>query len=105
QLGLSIDGESVSGCFSEFDNFMEYGRPVWLWFRELFGELLSQNKVKQMTVCYIWFYERFSVLSADVSEEIVRIYVRVYIMMFLSIKSFMDKSVNRVHLCWVFFVA
>ncbi|QHO53701.1 uncharacterized protein DS421_2g50270 [Arachis hypogaea] len=46
QLGLPIDGEPVSGCLSEFENLMENERPAWVWFRELFGELPPQNKVK-----------------------------------------------------------
>ncbi|QHO38405.1 uncharacterized protein DS421_4g120060 [Arachis hypogaea] len=58
QLGLPIDGEAVSGCLTDFENLMENGRPAWVWFRELFGELPPQNKVKQMTVCYTWFHER-----------------------------------------------
>ncbi|RYR30870.1 hypothetical protein Ahy_B01g055645 [Arachis hypogaea] len=50
QLGLPIDGEPVSGCLTDFENLMKNGRPAWVWFRELFGELSPQNKVKQMTV-------------------------------------------------------
>ncbi|RYR59338.1 hypothetical protein Ahy_A05g025204 isoform B [Arachis hypogaea] len=69
QLGLPIDGEPVSGCLTEFENLMEHGRPAWVWFRELFGELPPQSKVKQMTVCYTWFHERFWVLPADASDE------------------------------------
>ncbi|QHO21069.1 uncharacterized protein DS421_11g343430 [Arachis hypogaea] len=52
QLGLPIDGEAVSGCLTDFENLMENGRPAWVWFRELSGELPPHNKVKQMTVCY-----------------------------------------------------
>ncbi|RYR67958.1 hypothetical protein Ahy_A03g014432 [Arachis hypogaea] len=70
-LGLPIDGEPVSGCLPDFENLMENERPAWVWFRELFGELPPQNKVKQMTVCYTWFHERFRVLPTDASEETV----------------------------------
>ncbi|RYQ79174.1 hypothetical protein Ahy_Scaffold6g107870 [Arachis hypogaea] len=56
-------------------------------------------------VHFTWFHERFRVLSADASEETVRIYVRAYIMMLLSTQLFMDKSSNRVHLRWLSFVA
>ncbi|RYR59339.1 hypothetical protein Ahy_A05g025204 isoform E [Arachis hypogaea] len=84
QLGLPIDGEPVSGCLTEFENLMEHGRPAWVWFRELFGELPPQSKVKQMTVCYTWFHERFWVLPADASDETVRVYARAYILMLLS---------------------
>nr|XP_025701217.1 protein MAIN-LIKE 1-like [Arachis hypogaea] len=105
QLGLPIDGELVSGCLSEFENLMENGRPAWVWFRELFGELPPQNKVKQMTVCYTWFHERFRVLSADATDDIVRIYARGYIMMLLSSQLFADKNTNRVHLRWLPYVA
>ncbi|XP_057755443.1 protein MAIN-LIKE 1-like [Arachis stenosperma] len=105
QLGLPIDGEPVSGYLSEFENFMENGRPAWVWFRELFGELPPQNKVKQMTVCYTWFHERFRVLLADATDDIVRIYARAYIMMLLSSQLFADKNANRVHFRWLPYVA
>ncbi|XP_057745282.1 protein MAIN-LIKE 1-like [Arachis stenosperma] len=105
QLGLPIDGEPVSGCLSEFENLMENGRPAWVWFRELFGELPPQNKVKQMTVCYTWFHERFRVLPANATDDIVRIYVRAYIMMLLSSQLFADKNANRIHLRWLPYVA
>ncbi|QHO50146.1 uncharacterized protein DS421_1g20130 [Arachis hypogaea] len=45
QLGLSIDGQPVSGCLTDFENLMEHGRPAWVWFRELFEELPPQNKL------------------------------------------------------------
>ncbi|XP_052115022.1 protein MAIN-LIKE 1-like [Arachis duranensis] len=105
QLGLPIYGEPVSGCLSEFENFMENGRPAWVWFRDLFGELPPQNKVKQMTVCYTWFHERFRVLPADATDDIVRIYARAYIMMLLSSQLFADKNANCVHLRWLPYVA
>ncbi|RYR05732.1 hypothetical protein Ahy_B06g085554 isoform H [Arachis hypogaea] len=78
QLGLPIDGEPVSGCLSEFENFMENGRPAW---------------------------ERFRVLPADATDDIVRIYARAYIMMLLSSQLFADKNANRVHLRWLPYVA
>ncbi|QHO00407.1 uncharacterized protein DS421_13g406300 [Arachis hypogaea] len=105
QLGLSIDGEPVSGCLTEFENLMEHSRPAWVWFRELFGELPPQSKVKQMTVCYTWFHERFRVLPADATDETVRIYARAYILMLLSSQLFADKNANRVHLHWLPYLA
>ncbi|RYR39421.1 hypothetical protein Ahy_A09g044953 [Arachis hypogaea] len=71
---------------------------------ELFGELPPPDKRKLYTVYFTWFHECFRVLPADASEETVRIYVRAYIMMLLSIQLFMDKSGNRVHLRWLPFV-
>ncbi|QHO45610.1 uncharacterized protein DS421_6g180450 [Arachis hypogaea] len=105
QLGLPIDGEPVSGCLTEFENLMEHGRPAWVWFRELFGELPPQSKVKQMTVCYTWFHERFRVLPEDASDETVRVYARAYILMLLSSQLFADKNANRVHLRWLPYLA
>ncbi|RYQ83570.1 hypothetical protein Ahy_B10g102305 [Arachis hypogaea] len=80
-------------------------RPAWEWFEELFGELPPQNKVKQYTVHFTWFHERFRVLLADATEETVRIYARTYIMMLLSTQLFGDKSGNWVHIRWLPFVA
>ncbi|RYR09314.1 hypothetical protein Ahy_B05g077571 isoform J [Arachis hypogaea] len=89
QLGLPVDGEAVSGCLGEFETYMEGGRPAWEWFEDLFGERPPPNKVKQMTVHFTWFHERFRVLPPDASEETL----------------FGDKSANRVHIRWLPFVA
>ncbi|RYR42158.1 hypothetical protein Ahy_A08g038620 [Arachis hypogaea] len=72
---------------------------------ELFGELPPQNKVKQYTVHFTWFHERFKVLPDDATKETVCIYARTYIMMLLSTQLFGDKSGNRVHIRWLPFVA
>ncbi|RYR78501.1 hypothetical protein Ahy_A01g003327 [Arachis hypogaea] len=72
---------------------------------ELFGELLPPDKVKQFTVHFTWFHERFRVLPVDGSEDIVHIYARTYIMMLLSTQLFGDKSTNRIHIRWLSFVA
>ncbi|QHO13563.1 uncharacterized protein DS421_15g516570 [Arachis hypogaea] len=105
QLGLLVDGNTDSGCLVEFEIFIEGGRPSWEWFQELFGELPPPNKVKQMTVYFTWFHERFRVLPADATEDTVCICARTYIMMLLSTQLFGDKSANRVHIWWLSFVA
>ncbi|RYR10371.1 hypothetical protein Ahy_B05g078833 isoform D [Arachis hypogaea] len=105
QLGLLVDGNAVSGCLAEFENFIEGGRPAWEWFQELFGELPLPNKVKNITVHFTWFHERFWVLPADATEDTVRIYARAYITMLLSTQLFGDKSANWVHIRWLPFVA
>ncbi|RYR10338.1 hypothetical protein Ahy_B05g078808 [Arachis hypogaea] len=104
KLRLPVDGLPVSRCLTNFEKFMEEGRPVWEWFEELFGELPPQNKVKQYTVHFTWFHERFRVLPADATDETVCIYARAYIMMLLSTQLFGDKSGNRVHIWWLSFV-
>ncbi|XP_072073810.1 protein MAIN-LIKE 2-like [Arachis hypogaea] len=101
QLGLPVDGLPVSGCLTDFEKFMEEGKPALEWFEELFGELLPQNKVKQYTVDFTWFHERFRVLPDNATEETVRIYARAYIMMLLSTQLFGDKSENRIHIQWL----
>ncbi|KAL4350316.1 hypothetical protein AHAS_Ahas10G0129800 [Arachis hypogaea] len=30
QFGLSIDGHAVSGCFSDFEQLMDGGKPAWV---------------------------------------------------------------------------
>ncbi|XP_072084722.1 protein MAIN-LIKE 1-like [Arachis hypogaea] len=105
QLGLSVDGLPVSGCLTDFEKLIEDDRPAWEWFEELFGELPPPNKVKQFTVHFTWFHERFKVLPQDATEDTVRIYARAYIMMLLSTQLFGDKSGNRVHIWWLPFVA
>ncbi|RYR01494.1 hypothetical protein Ahy_B06g080368 [Arachis hypogaea] len=71
----------------------------------LAGYIDEESKVKQMTVCYTWFHERFRVLPADASDETVRIYARAYILMLLSSQLFADKNANRVHLRWLPYLA
>ncbi|QHO30229.1 uncharacterized protein DS421_8g231470 [Arachis hypogaea] len=105
QLGLPVDGLPVSGCLTDFEMLMKEGKPAWEWFQELFGELPPQNKVKQYTVHFTWFHERFKVLPDDATKETVCIYARTYIMMLLSTQLFGDKSGNRVHIRWLPFVA
>ncbi|RYR70132.1 hypothetical protein Ahy_A03g016646 [Arachis hypogaea] len=105
QLGLPVDGKAISGRLAKFENFMEEVRPTWKWFQELFGELPTPNKVKQMTVYFTWFHERFRVLSADATEDTIRIYTRAYMMVLLSTQLFGDKSANRVYIRWLSFVA
>ncbi|RYR48352.1 hypothetical protein Ahy_A07g034381 [Arachis hypogaea] len=85
----------------------EEGRIVDLWLQGDgdASERPPPNKVKQMTVHFTWFHERFKVLPPDASEETVRIYAWAYIMMLLSTQLFGDKSANRVHIRWLPFVA
>ncbi|RYR51048.1 hypothetical protein Ahy_A06g026105 [Arachis hypogaea] len=71
---------------------------------DLFGELPPPNKVKQMTVHFTWFHERFKVLPVDATEDTIRIYAHAYIMM-LSTQLFGEKSANRVHIWWLRFLA
>ncbi|RYQ93303.1 hypothetical protein Ahy_B09g099573 [Arachis hypogaea] len=103
--GLPVDGQPVSGYLIDFHLHIKGGRPAWEWFQKLFGELPPPEKVKQYMVHFTWFHEGFRMLPADASEETVRIYARVYIMMLLSTQLFGDKSGNRVHIRWLPFVA
>ncbi|RYR49151.1 hypothetical protein Ahy_A07g035464 isoform B [Arachis hypogaea] len=89
QLGLPVDGLPVSGCLTDFEKFTEKDKPAWEWFQELFGELPPQNKVKQYTVHFTWFHERFRMLPNDATEEII-----------CSVT-----SGNQVHIRWLPFVA
>ncbi|RYR60875.1 hypothetical protein Ahy_A04g017951 [Arachis hypogaea] len=62
------------------------------------------NKIKQFTVHFTWFHERYRVLQHDATKDTVRIYTRAYIMMLLFTQLFGDKSGNRVHIRWLPFV-
>ncbi|QHN80621.1 uncharacterized protein DS421_20g679780 [Arachis hypogaea] len=83
------------------DVAFQLGLPVDGW-ADLFSELPPPNKVKQMTVHFIWFHERFRVLSVDATEDTVRIYARTYIIMLLSTQLFGDKSANQSWIFWRF---
>ncbi|RYR63420.1 hypothetical protein Ahy_A04g021221 [Arachis hypogaea] len=66
QLGLPVDGEA---------KFINGGRPAWEWFQDLFGELPPPNKVKQMTIHFTWFHERFRVLPVDATKETIYLWM------------------------------
>ncbi|KAL4321179.1 hypothetical protein AHAS_Ahas14G0084600 [Arachis hypogaea] len=59
QFDLPIDGHAVSGCLNDFEHLMEGGKPVWVWFGELFGELppelffikVQSGKVSRVLLC------------------------------------------------------
>ncbi|RYQ85123.1 hypothetical protein Ahy_B10g104633 isoform C [Arachis hypogaea] len=38
-LGLSIDGQYVSGCLTDFERYIDSDRPTWTWFEQLLGVL------------------------------------------------------------------
>ncbi|RYR31726.1 hypothetical protein Ahy_B01g056601 [Arachis hypogaea] len=62
------------------------------------GSIHEENKVKQFTVYFTWFHERFRVLPDDATEDTIRIYARAYIIMLFFTQLSGDKSGNRVHL-------
>ncbi|RYR27974.1 hypothetical protein Ahy_B01g052051 [Arachis hypogaea] len=68
-------------------------------------QLPLPNEVKQFTVHFTWFHEKFRVLPEDATEDTVSIYAWAYIIMLLSTQLFGDKSGNRVHIRWFPFVA
>ncbi|QHO54367.1 uncharacterized protein DS421_2g56140 [Arachis hypogaea] len=105
QFGLPVDGHAVSGCLSDFEQLIEGGKPAWVWFGELFGELPPEDCIDDCTVSFSWFQNKFRVLPAHASEGTVQIYARGYIMMLLSTALFTDKSGARVHLRWLPYVA
>ncbi|RYQ85121.1 hypothetical protein Ahy_B10g104633 isoform B [Arachis hypogaea] len=76
-LGLSIDGQYVSGCLTDFERYIDSDRPTW---------------------------ETFSDLPKGAGEEAVRRYARAYIMMLLSMQLFGDKSSTRMRIRWLPYV-
>ncbi|RYR05730.1 hypothetical protein Ahy_B06g085554 isoform F [Arachis hypogaea] len=96
--------------------FIERWRPETHTFHMLFGEctVTLEDVAYQLGLpidgepvsgCLSEFHERFRVLPADATDDIVRIYARAYIMMLLSSQLFADKNANRVHLRWLPYVA
>ncbi|RYR77539.1 hypothetical protein Ahy_A01g002044 [Arachis hypogaea] len=49
-LGLSIDGEYVSGCLMDFERYIKGGRPAWTRFEELLGVLPPADCIDKFTV-------------------------------------------------------
>ncbi|RYR40364.1 hypothetical protein Ahy_A09g046110 [Arachis hypogaea] len=43
QLGLPINVQYVNGCLTDFERYIDGGRPTWEWFEELLGILPHAN--------------------------------------------------------------
>ncbi|XP_072080924.1 protein MAIN-LIKE 1-like [Arachis hypogaea] len=104
-MEVPIDGHYVSGCPTDFQRFIDGGRPAWVWFQELLGVLPPADCIDKFTVKCTWMQETFSHLPHDANEETDRRYVRAYIMMLLSTQLFGDKSGTRMHIRWLPYVA
>ncbi|XP_072064469.1 serine/threonine-protein phosphatase 7 long form homolog [Arachis hypogaea] len=74
QLGLPVDGSYVSGCLSEFQIYIQGGRPAWVWFEELLGVVPPPSQVQKYAVNCSWFQETFGECPEGADEETVRQY-------------------------------
>ncbi|RYR04860.1 hypothetical protein Ahy_B06g084659 [Arachis hypogaea] len=79
QLRLPVDENAVIGLRLVYGGW-QTGLGVVLGVIQL----PLPDKIKQFTVHFTWFHERFRMLPADASEDTIRIYARAYIMMLLS---------------------
>ncbi|RYR72780.1 hypothetical protein Ahy_A02g006992 [Arachis hypogaea] len=98
QLGLPVDGRYVNGCLTDFQTYIQGGRPAWVCFQELLGVLPPANQIQKFALNYSWFQETFGECPEGADEEIVRRYARAYIMMLLGTQLFADKSA----LAWLY---
>ncbi|RYQ87737.1 hypothetical protein Ahy_B09g095274 [Arachis hypogaea] len=73
QLGLPIDGQYVNGCLTNFERYIDGGRPAWEWFEELLGILPHANCIVMVIPVHVscgqqerekllqsWIFWRFS---------------------------------------------
>ncbi|XP_057730172.1 protein MAIN-LIKE 2-like [Arachis stenosperma] len=104
QLWLLINGQYISECLTEFERYIEGGRPVWTWFEELLDVMPPLDCIDKFTVKCTWMQHMFSDLPEGVDGETVRRYARVYIMMLLSMQLFSDKSSTHMHIRWLLYV-
>ncbi|XP_015952929.1 uncharacterized protein LOC107477431 [Arachis duranensis] len=100
-----IDGNYVNGCLTEFEKFIEGGRPTWVWFEELLGVLPPTKCIDKFTVKYSWMQETFGELPHGADDATVRRYARKYIMILLGTQLFGDKFSTRLHIRWLPYVA
>nr|XP_029152478.1 protein MAIN-LIKE 1-like [Arachis hypogaea] len=105
QLGLSIDGDYVSGCLMDFERYIDDGRPAWDWLVELLGVLSSVDCINKFTIKCTRMQKTISDLPQDADKETVKRYARTYIMMLLSTQLFGDKSSTCMHIRWLSYVA
>ncbi|RYR73094.1 hypothetical protein Ahy_A02g007399 [Arachis hypogaea] len=71
QFELLVDGETVSGCFSQFEQFMPEGRPARVWFQELFDELPPNQYIHKHTI-----YQKVSEDTLFGYKSGARVYIR-----------------------------
>ncbi|XP_025648187.2 serine/threonine-protein phosphatase 7 long form homolog [Arachis hypogaea] len=55
QLGLPVDGRYISGCLTDFQIYIQGGRPAWVWFQELLGVIPPPSQVQKFAVNCTWF--------------------------------------------------
>ncbi|XP_057745348.1 serine/threonine-protein phosphatase 7 long form homolog [Arachis stenosperma] len=104
QLGLLVDGRYVNGCLTDFQTYIQGGRPAWVCCQELLGVLPPANQIQKFALNCSWFQETFGESPEGADEETVRRYARAYIMMLLGTQLFADKSGNRIHIRWLPYV-
>ncbi|XP_016185833.1 protein MAIN-LIKE 1-like [Arachis ipaensis] len=74
QLGLPVDGCYISGCLSEFQIYIQGGRPAWVWFEELLGVVPPPSQVQKYAVNCSWFQETFGECPEGADEDTVHRY-------------------------------
>ncbi|XP_020961145.1 protein MAIN-LIKE 1-like [Arachis ipaensis] len=74
QLGLPVDGRYVSDCLSEFQIYIQGGRPAWVWFQELLGVIPPPSHGQKYAVNCSWFQETFGECPEGADDETVRRY-------------------------------
>ncbi|MED6209286.1 hypothetical protein PIB30_053198 [Stylosanthes scabra] len=99
QLGLSIDGEPVSGCLWNIENMMPdgTGRSRWDFFRDMFCEPPAPPVAGECIVTFLWLRSTLGVLPDHPTNEMVLMHARAYIWMLLLICLFVDKTGARAH--------
>ncbi|XP_072080903.1 serine/threonine-protein phosphatase 7 long form homolog [Arachis hypogaea] len=83
QLGLPVDGRYVSGCLTDFQIYIQGGRPAWVWFQELLGVIPPPSQVQKFAVNCTWFQETFGECPEGADKETVWRFARAYIMIWL----------------------
>ncbi|RYR45340.1 hypothetical protein Ahy_A07g031180 [Arachis hypogaea] len=105
QLGLPIVGQYVTGCLMEFEQYIEGGRPVWMWFQELLGVLPHANCIDKFTMRCSWMQDTFGEIPDGTDDATIRRYAWAYIVMLLETLLFGDKSGTHLHIQWLPYVA
>nr|XP_025685522.1 serine/threonine-protein phosphatase 7 long form homolog [Arachis hypogaea] len=98
-------GSRACDSMSDFQIYIQGGRPAWVWFQELLGVIPPPSQVQKFAVNYTWFEETFGECPEGADEETVRRFARAYIMMLLGTQLFADKFGNRIHIRWLPYVA
>ncbi|QHN81301.1 uncharacterized protein DS421_20g685650 [Arachis hypogaea] len=96
QLGLPIDGKSVSSTLRSWSKFHQ--RDIWQWCKELLGDVPPGHVgITKYNIRLKWIRTHFQQMPLDAADDVMIQYARCYILYLLGGVLLPDKANNTVH--------